>query len=87
MSGVYCGMIQSESKSRFLCDKQRHLICEPYSIAALHRMAEALQIKRCWFHGDHYDIPKRRISEIRAKCEQVRPREILRIIREGGVSE
>jgi hypothetical protein len=69
---------------RYLCDDARHLICEPYSIKALHEMAIALGIKRCWFHNarfPHYDIPLRRIAEIQAKCEVVDSREILRIIK------
>lgn len=61
----------------------RHLVCVPYSVENLHRMAEDLGIKRCWFHAGakwpHYDIPKKRIDEIRAKCELVSPKEILRI--------
>lgn len=63
----------------------RHLICVPYSIENLHRMAEDLGIKRCWFHSGasypHYDIPKRRIAEITAKCELVSARHILAIIK------
>lgn len=66
---------------RYLTDGKRHLICEPYSIENLHKMAEALGIKRCWFHKDHYDIPKRRIAEIEAKCEVVSSKEIVRIVR------
>ncbi len=65
----------------YLCDNARHLICLPYSIENLHRMAEDLGIKRCWFHKDHYDIPKTRISEIMAKCEVVSSREIVKIVR------
>lgn len=58
----------------------RHLVCKPYSIENLHKMAEDLNIKRCWFHKDHYDIPKRRIKEIQAKCELITPREIAKIV-------
>lgn len=40
----------------------RHLVCVPYSVENLHAMADALGIKRCWFHADasypHYDIPE-----------------------------
>lgn len=64
----------------YYCDDQRHLVCKPYSKKNLHRMAEDLGIKRCWFHRDHYDIPKGRILEIRSKCKSVRPRDILKII-------
>lgn len=44
-------------------------------------MALSLDIKKCWFHKDHYDIPKRRISEIEAKCLKVHPKIILAIIK------
>lgn len=66
---------------KYFCDDSRHLVCEPYSIVNLHKMAEDLGIKRCWFHKNHYDIPKRRIEEIKAKCEVVSSRRILEIIK------
>jgi hypothetical protein len=50
-------------------------------------MAEALNIKRCWFHSSrlaHYDIPKKRIAEIAAKTEVVSGRTILHIIKGGN---
>lgn len=68
----------------YLCDNMRHLICVPYSVKNLHRMAEHLGIKRCWFHNSkypHYDIPKRRITEITAKCRLVSPTVIAQIVR------
>lgn len=73
---------------RFVCDNSRHLICVPYSVSTLHEMAEALGIKRCWFHNStypHYDIPKRRIQEIQSKCEVVTAREVLEIIKAAQV--
>ena len=45
-------------------------------------MADDLNIKRCWFHKDHYDIPKRRIEEIEAKCEIVSSKDIVKIMRD-----
>jgi hypothetical protein len=66
---------------RYLTDGKRHLICDPYSIENLHRMADDLDIKRCWFHKDHYDIPKNRIAEIETKCEIVSSKEIVKIAR------
>lgn len=75
------------SAARYLCDDRRHLICVPYSIDGLHAMARDLGIPRHWFHGGpwaHYDIPKRRISEITARCETVSPREIVRVIRSAS---
>lgn len=65
---------------KYYCDKQRHLICEPYSVENLHKMARDLKIKRCWYHGGkfpHYDIPKRRIEEIMSKCEVISSKELL----------
>ena len=66
-------------KLHYYCDNKRHLVCKPYSKANLHQMAEDLDIKRCWFHGDHYDIPKRRIKEITSKCNLVSSKDIVRI--------
>lgn len=65
----------------YLTDRKRHLICEPYSIENLHRMAEDLDIKRCWFHKNHYDIPKRRIDEIEQKCKIVDSKTIAKVIK------
>lgn len=70
---------------QYFCDTMRHLVCVPYTVENLHRMAEDLGIKPCWFHGNasypHYDIPKRRISEIMAKCNVVPSRQILAIVK------
>lgn len=44
-------------------------------------MAKYLDIKRHWFHNDHYDIPARRIDEITVKCQIVSSKEIVKIIR------
>ena len=67
----------------YFFDDKRHLVCKPYSIENLHKMAEDLGIKRCWFHKNHYDIPKRRINEIASKATKVSPREILAIIKDN----
>jgi hypothetical protein len=65
----------------YYCDTKRHLVCIPYNISNLHKMAEELNIKRCWFHKDHYDIPKRRIEEIEKSCHVVSPTLIVEIIK------
>ena len=54
-------------------------MCVPYSIENLHKMADELGIDRCWFHKDHYDIPKKRIDEIKSKCTIVSSKEIVLI--------
>jgi hypothetical protein len=66
-------------KLTYYCDNKRHLVCVPYSIENLHIMAKDLNIRPCWFHKDHYDIPIRRIEEITAKCNLVDDRTIVNI--------
>jgi hypothetical protein len=67
---------------RILYDEQRHLIAVPYSRDNLHKAAEMLGIKRCWFHKDHYDVPKRMMSRMsETVAEKVSPREIAKIVR------
>lgn len=70
------------TKLRYITDGSRHLICLPYSIENLHKMAEELNIKRCWFHTDHYDIPKKRIDKITEQCEHFSSKQIVTIINE-----
>ena len=65
---------------KYYCDNQRHLVCIPYNISNLHKMANDLNIKKCWFHKNHYDIPKTRIKEIQEKCIIVSNKDILKII-------
>ena len=64
-----------------VCDNARHLVCYPYSLANLHKVAAELGIKRCWFHKNHYDIPLRRRKEIEEQCMKADSREIVQIIR------
>ena len=66
---------------KYYCDKQRHLVCIPYTKDMLHLMAEDLNINRCWFHKNHYDIPKKRIKEISEKCIIITTKEIVKIIK------
>lgn len=68
---------------KYYCDLKRHLICIPYSIENLHKMAADLKIGRHWFHKNHYDIPKKRIPEMLTKCQVVDSRFILKTIREN----
>lgn len=65
----------------YICDNYRHLICLPHSISNLHKMALHLNINRCWFHENHYDIPKRRIDEIKSICYIVSQKELLKIVK------
>lgn len=76
---------EDERPLEYLCDRSRHLVCVPYSVENLHRMADDLGIKRCWFHRGtypHYDIPKRRVDEVTSRCRVVTSRELLLTVRE-----
>lgn len=83
-------LLPSEAETNdltYYCDGiKRHLVCIPYSIINLHRMALNLGLSRAWFHAGekaHYDLPKTRIAEISDKCELVNSRIILTIIKTG----
>jgi len=67
-------------KLHYYTDGKRHLVCLPYSKENLHEMAKRLDINKCWFHRDHYDIPLRRREEIEAQCRMVHTRIIMDII-------
>lgn len=73
---------------KYITDGKRHLICVPFSIDNLHKMAADLDINRSWYHSSaalpHYDIPKKRLTEIENKCTIVSTREIIKIIRENN---
>lgn len=75
------------NRIKFVCDDKRHLVCVPYSIENLHIMADILGINRCWFHKNHYDIPKKRVDQITKLCIKVRPENIVEIIRSPEYAE
>jgi hypothetical protein len=66
----------------FLSDNNRHLVCYPYSIENLHKMAETLKIARSWFHTDHYDIPTRRTEEVKSKTTHLGSKDLTRLARQ-----
>jgi uncharacterized protein YrrD len=72
---------------KYITDGKRHLICVPYTIENLHKMASELKINKCWFHKNHYDIPKKRIQEIEKKCIMVSSKEIVEIIKSPQYAE
>lgn len=77
---------EDEADLKYFADRMRHLVCIPYSVENLHRMAEELGIKRHWFHSNtkhkHYDIPKRMVKQILSdpRVTVISPRDILKII-------
>lgn len=70
------GNIRTCLNMKYYCDNKRHLVCLPYSVENLHEMAVNLGIKKCWFHKNHYDIPK----GMSINCAVVSPKDIVRII-------
>lgn len=74
-------------KLKYVTDGKRHLVCVPYSISNLHEMAKQLDINKCFFHKNHYDIPAKRIEEIEKKCMMVNKETIVEIIRSPKYAE
>lgn len=78
----------------YICDNYRHLVCKPFSIENLHKMAKDLGIGRHFFHKynkrgklrPHYDIPVKRISEIKKRCTVVSQKEIVNIIENENIN-
>ncbi len=70
----------------YIADRKRHLVCVPYSIENLHKMAKDLGIKECWFHKNHYDIPKHKINWIleSGMVKVIDSKEIVKIIKNGN---
>ena len=72
---------------KYYYDNMRHLICVPYSIDNLHKMAQSLNIKRCWFHNakyPHYDIPKKMMGKMPSSCELIPAKQLLLFIKGSG---
>jgi hypothetical protein len=62
-----------------------HLVSDA-SLDELHRFAEANEIPRRGFHGDHYDIPEEyRDGLIAAGAEPVESRELIRRLKAVGL--
>ena len=76
-------MKKNEHGLTYYRDNIRHLVCIPYSIDNLHRMADDLGIGRHFFHKNHYDIPAKRVNDPRIieNSTLIRPREILQIVK------
>jgi hypothetical protein len=71
----------SKERLTYVTDKKRHLVCVPYSIKNLHKMAKELGILKCWFHKNHYDIPQFLQDQVESKCTIVDTKQIVEIIR------
>jgi hypothetical protein len=69
---------------QYFSDIFRHLICIPYSVENLHKMAKNLKISRSWYESKpypHYDIPKRRLIEIQEKTKIIKSTVLLKMIK------
>lgn len=75
-------VMEAPAKLVYIADAARHLVCLPYSVENLHRMAEELGLSRRWFHAGrhpHYDIPKREASRIGAIAVPTTSRVVLAV--------
>jgi hypothetical protein len=72
-------MTRTGEKLQFICDSNRHMVCQPFSVDNLHRMAASLHIDRTWFFDDYYLIPGNRVQEMMALCEVRSPAEVAQI--------
>ena len=73
-----------DAKLTYWYDDNRHLICTPYSIDNLHRMAQDLGIPRHWYHKGrlpHYDIPIMMLDRIPNQAYNTDTRTIVWIIK------
>src|SRR6478672_9296996 len=83
-------MLAVNNGLKYYCDNSRHLVCIPYSITNLHRMARQFGKKECHYDAGgrnihpHYDIPARRRIEIEAKCIRVTSKELFEIIKNNS---
>lgn len=83
----YVKLYEELEDLEYFSDIFRHLICVPYSVENLHRMATDLGISKSWYESKpypHYDIPKKRIAEIQAKSTVIKSTELLKKIKGGG---
>lgn len=75
---------EEEEPLTYLCDQNRHLICVPFSLENMKRMAFQLQLKRKALSKvpgkRFYRIPFDRLLEIEMQCELVPAWHILEII-------
>ena len=81
-----CGSIRISGVTIYY-DASRHVVCVPYSIENLHRMAVLLGIKRCWYHAKpypHYDMPKTYTPP--TNIIQVSSRQIVQICKENAMN-
>lgn len=68
-----------------VCDRHGRLVCVPFSIENLHRVARRLHVKKQWFSGPrrfpHYRVPISLMIEVRVRCEVASTRRVVEIIR------
>ena len=68
----------------YLTDGRKNVICIPYSIENLHKMADDLGMKKKYFKKDHYEIPDDMVSEVEDKCDVVTTTTLFKTARNGN---
>lgn len=68
----------------FLSDGRRNLICVPYSIENMKKMADELGIKKTWLKKDRFVIPEDYFEVVETKCNIVSTQTLFRTLK--GIS-
>lgn len=83
-----CKVPPCEPAPAYYSTSAHQLVCTPYSVENLHKMAKDLKLSRRNFdrdkHGAQYIIPRRRYKEISAKTLETTPN-VVRAIKKGFV--
>lgn len=65
----------------YITDGVGNVICLPYSVENLHKMADDLGIKKTWYRDGHYKVPKEIAEDLEEKCDKVTTTTLFRTVR------
>jgi len=65
----------------FLTDGKENIICHPYSIENMKRMASELGIKSSWFKKDTFVVPKEFLETNEDKLDKVSSQTLFRTLK------
>lgn len=78
------GMSKSEKSVEeliYITDGVGNVICLPYSVENLHKMADDLGIAKRWYRDGHYKVPKEIADDLEEKCDKVTTTTLFRTVR------
>lgn len=65
----------------YITDGVGNVICLPYSVENLHKMADDLGIAKRWYRNGHYNVPKEIADGLEEKCDKVTTTTLFRTVR------